>query len=86
MNHTIQHKLGFTQNQYDLCVYNKSDPKKNGEKVMTRVHVDALNISSESKKKLNNDIDQHQLRNVFGEISEEYWSNLHRIMMIMRLR
>jgi hypothetical protein len=53
---------------------------------MTRVHVDALKISSESKKKLNNVIDQHQLRNVFGEISEEYWSNLHRIMMIMRLR
>jgi hypothetical protein len=47
LNYSIQHKMGFKQNQYDPCVYNRGSNKE--EDVTIRVHVDDLKFSSRSK-------------------------------------
>jgi hypothetical protein len=44
---TIQDVMGFKQNRYDPCVYNKETTEGT---VTIRVHVDDLKISSKSKK------------------------------------
>jgi hypothetical protein len=47
LNKTIQDGMGFKQNSYDPCVYNKEAVEG---MVMIRVHVDDLQISSKSKE------------------------------------
>ncbi len=64
LDHSIQHKMNFEQNRYDLCVYNK---KTKDGMVTIRTHVDDLKISSSSKQQLEHTIEQ--LQNIYGEIT-----------------
>jgi hypothetical protein len=64
LDNTIQEKMGFTQNQYDPCVYNKGD---GDEKVTIQVHVDDLKNSPCSKNQIERVIEQ--LRAVYNEIT-----------------
>jgi len=63
LNHSIQHKTGFKQKQYDPCIYNKGSKKE--ESVTLRVDLDDLQISSMSKQCLENIV--QQLRDIYGE-------------------
>jgi superfamily II helicase len=64
LDHTIQEKMELTQNQYDPCIHNRWN---GDEKVIMRVHVDKLKISSRSKERINEVIDN--FRNVYDEIT-----------------
>jgi len=64
LDHTLQEKLKFTQNQYDPCVYSKVTEN---EKFTMRIKVDGLKISSKSLDKLNPVV--KQLKEVYGEIT-----------------
>jgi hypothetical protein len=65
LDHMLQQKLGFDQNMYDPCVYNRVEDK---DKVTVRVHVDDIKISSCSKLQLDKVV--RELREVYGEITE----------------
>jgi len=71
-------KLGFTQNGYDPCVYNK----KTDEGVVTiRTHVDDLKLSSKSEKELLKVIDN--LREIYQEITVHEGTSHDYLGMIM---
>jgi len=82
LDHIIQHKLGFKQNQYDPCVFNKSDPMKDAEKVTIIVHIDDLKISSVSKDKLEDVV--KQLESVYGEITVHQGNEHDYLGMILK--
>jgi hypothetical protein len=67
LDNTIQKKMNFIQNQYDLCVYNKWN---GDDKVTIRVPVDNLKISSRSKDRIMEVIDE--LRNTYDEITVHF--------------
>ncbi len=68
LDNMIQKKMNFIQNQYDPCVCNKLD---GDEKVMIRVHVNDLKISSKSKDRINEVIGE--LRSAYEEITIHFW-------------
>jgi hypothetical protein len=64
LDHLLQNKMGFQQNQYDPCVYNKIT---NGDRITIKTHVDDLKISAINKKNVTWAIEQ--LRVIYREIT-----------------
>jgi len=63
LNDTLQNKMGFKQNQYDPCVYNKT---VNDDRVTIKTHVDDLKISAVEKENVLGTVEQ--IRNIYQEI------------------
>jgi hypothetical protein len=64
LDHSLQNKMGFQQNQYDPCVYNKIT---NGDRITIKTHVDDLKISATNKENVTWAIEQ--LRLIYREIT-----------------
>jgi len=58
LDHSLQNKMGFQQNQYDPCVYNKTT---NGDRITIKTHVDDLKISAINKENVTWAIEQLRL-------------------------
>jgi len=78
LNKTIKDVMGFKQNRYDRCVYNKETTEGT---VMIRVHVDDLKISSKSKAQL--DMTITKLKEVYGEITVRHGKEHDYLGMIL---
>jgi hypothetical protein len=78
LNKTIKDVMGFKQNRYDRCVYNKETTEGT---VMIRVHVDDLKISSKSKEQL--DMTITKIKEVYGEITEHHGNEHNYLGMIL---
>jgi hypothetical protein len=78
LNKTIQDVMGFKQNRYDLCVYNKETAEGT---VTIRVHVDNLKISYKSKDQLYMTI--MKLKEVYGEITVHHGNEHNHLRMIL---
>jgi len=78
LNKTIQDVMGFKQNRYDPCIYNKETAEGT---VMIRVHVDDLKISSKSKEQL--DMTITKLKEVYGEITVHHGNEHDNLGMIL---
>jgi hypothetical protein len=63
LDDTLQNKMGFEQNQYDPCVYNKV---VNADIVTIKTHVDDLKISAVKKENMMEAVEQ--LRSIYREI------------------
>ena len=63
LNDTLQNKMGFKQNQYDPCVYNKT---VNDDRVTIKTHVDDLKISAVKKENVMEVVEQ--LQSIYREI------------------
>ena len=70
--------MGFKQNRYDPCIYNKETAEGT---VMIRVHVDDLKISSKSKEQL--DMTITKLKEVYGEITVHHGNEHDYLGMIL---
>jgi hypothetical protein len=64
LNESLTTKMGFTQNKYDPCVYNKRTKEGN---TTIRIHVDDLKILARSRKQLLLTI--QQLKEIYGELT-----------------
>jgi hypothetical protein len=58
LDNSLQNKMGFQQNQYDPCVYNKTT---NGDRITIKTHVDDLKISAINKENVTWAIEQLRL-------------------------
>jgi hypothetical protein len=64
LDDSLHRKMGFQQNQYDPCVYNKVI---DGDRITIKTHVDDLKISAVKKENVEWTIDQ--LRTIYREIT-----------------
>jgi len=78
LNKTIQDVMGFKQNRYDPCVYNKETTEGT---VTIRVHVDDLKISSKSKEQISKAI--MKLKGVYREITVHHGNEHDYLGMIL---